>query len=78
MERHVLDFRSLNFPTKPPYISKWEKPKKNSMKINIDGAFNKDSNICGWGYIIRDTALSLWQQGRENLVISAVLCLPKL
>jgi hypothetical protein len=79
MERHVLDFRSLNFPTKPPYISKWEKPKENSVKINISmGLSIKIAASVAGAILFVIAALSLWQQGRGNLVISMILCMPKL
>jgi hypothetical protein len=56
VERHLMDFRSLKLPSKPPKppdITKWEKPQASVVKANFDGAFNKDSGSGDWGFIIR-------------------------
>ncbi|XP_026451866.1 uncharacterized protein LOC113352236 [Papaver somniferum] len=35
---------------------KWKKPPENWWKLNFDAAFDKDTNICGIGLILRDFA----------------------
>ncbi|XP_026451623.1 uncharacterized protein LOC113351934 [Papaver somniferum] len=35
---------------------KWKKPPKNWWKLNFDAAFDKDTNTCGIGLILRDCA----------------------
>jgi ribonuclease HI len=58
VERHIVDFQSLKSPSKPPKppdITKWEKLQDNSVKVNLDGAYNKVTGSGGWGFIIRDS-----------------------
>ena len=35
-------------------IETWKKLSEGTLKINIDGSFNKESGTGGWGYVIRD------------------------
>ncbi|XP_026383711.1 uncharacterized protein LOC113279225 [Papaver somniferum] len=37
-------------------MQKWEKTQKNWCKLNFDADFNKETNICGIGLILRDCA----------------------
>lgn len=32
----------------------WRKPSLDVLKINTDGSYNKESNVGGWGFVIRD------------------------
>jgi ribonuclease HI len=54
---HTMDYRKLiqekpsSKKTKP---GKWKLPLHNYVKINIDGAFHKNTNTGGWGFIVRN------------------------
>ena len=33
----------------------WQKPPLDHLKINVDGSFNKENSVGGWGYVVRDS-----------------------
>ncbi|RLN28963.1 hypothetical protein C2845_PM05G15270 [Panicum miliaceum] len=40
----------------PRSRKKWERPGKDVLKINCDGAFRSETSVGGWGFVIRDSA----------------------
>ena len=53
-------------PIRAPSIERWKPPPQNWIKCNTDGAWKKDSESCGVGWVSRDQSGKLvWAGARE-------------
>ncbi|XP_037430078.1 uncharacterized protein LOC119295716 [Triticum dicoccoides] len=46
---------------------RWSRPPPGTLKINTDGAFLKETNTGGWGFVIRDDCGEVMAAGAGNL-----------
>ena len=51
----------------------WNKPQQDELKINSDGAFDPNTGVSGWGFIIRDdhNMMVLAGAGKANFLLDA-------
>jgi hypothetical protein len=66
---HIMDYKKMiqnKQSSKKTEPGKWKLPLHNYVKINIDGAFHKNTNTRGWGFIVRNELARWPSQMRGN------------
>lgn len=64
---HLCKVKQSEKVQKQRQEGRWSRPPSGTLKINTDGAFLKETNTGGWGFVIRDDCGVVMAAGAGNL-----------